>query len=414
MTSQPELTTSGDQPRSPEAIPGRSQLRISDALVLGTLGLRGRPLRAALSSLGIALGIAAVVGVLGLSASSSAGVLREIDRLGTDMLRVSAGQTLTGDPSALPEHAAGSLSRVSGVRDVGWTAPLKPSVYRSTLIPPSDTAGLTLRASSDNLLRATSTSLTRGRWFDAATARLPVAVLGAKAAGRLGISVPGGELLSINGQQVRVIGILAPSALEPGLDTSVLVGSEAARASFGWDGSPGTLYVRSSDEAVARLGTVLPFAANPQAAQEVQVSRPSDALVAKAITRNAFTGLFLGLGAVALLVGGVGVANVMVINVLERRGEIGLRRALGARRPHVAAQFVLEALTLSVLGGVSGVAIGAAVTVVYARSHDWTIVIPVSALIAASVASVLVGAIAGLYPAVRAARISPTQALAAL
>ncbi|MGL5827689.1 MAG: ABC transporter permease, partial [Nocardioides sp.] len=165
---------------------------------------------------------------------------------------------------------------------------------------------------------------------------------------------------------------------------------------------------------VERLGSVLPAAANPQAPQEVQISRPSDALVAKAKTRNAFTGLFLGLGAVALLVGGVGVANVMVISVLERRGEIGLRRALGAKRSHVAVQFAFEALALSFLGGICGAAIGVGITVGYARLHDWAVVIPLSALAAASIASVLVGAVAGLYPAIRAARVSPTQALAAL
>ena len=400
-------------PPRPRARP-RSRLRLTDALALGALGMRGRPVRAALSALGIALGIAAVVGVLGLSASSAAGLLREIDALGTDMLQVQAGQGFDGKPAALPEHAAGSVARLDGVRQVAWTATLEAGVYRNPLVDRGNTAGLALTVTSENLPAVTATATGAGHWLTGANTRFPVAVLGANAATRLGITAPG-QLIDVDGVPTRVVGILRHSTLAPELDTAVLVGADAARRFYGWKGRPGTLYVRATDDAaVGRIRELLPSAANPLQPNEVAVSRPSDALVAKARTRNAFTGLFLGLGAVALLVGGVGVANVMVISVLERRGEIGLRRALGARRPHVAAQFALEALYLSTLGGLAGAALGAAVTTVYARVQGWEVVVPATALVASAAASVAVGAVAGLYPAVRAARVSPTQALTAL
>ncbi len=390
-----------------------SRLLLRDAVALGTLGLRGRPLRAALSALGIALGVAAVVGVLGLSASSTAGLLRQIDALGTDLLRVQAGTTLFGETSRLPAHAAGGVARLPGVRTVGWTADLEPKVYRSPAVPRTDTAGLTLRAAGPDLPAAVSARMAAGRWLDGALAAQPAVVLGWTAAQRLGISTPSGQLLDLGGTSATVVGILAPAALAPELDTSVLVGEGAARA-LGWDGRPTTLYERSGDDDVGRVRDLLPAAANPEHPEEVRVSRPSDALVAKASARSALTGLFLALGAVALLVGGVGVANVMVIGVLERRGEIGLRRALGARRGHVAAQFALEALVLSVLGGLAGAVLGVLTTVVASRLQGWEPVVPASALLAAGAASVLVGAVAGLHPAVRAARLPPTAALAAL
>jgi putative ABC transport system permease protein len=151
--------------------------------------------------------------------------------------------------------------------------------------------------------------------------------------------------------------------------------------------------------------------ASPAHPEEVQVSRPSDALAARAVTNRAFTSLLLGLGAVALLVGAVGVANVMIISVLERRVEVGLRRALGATRTLIGAQFLVEAVMLAALGGLLGITIGALGTSLYAFTQGWLVSIPVQALGAGVAGAVGIGAFSGVYPALRAARLAPTEAL---
>jgi putative ABC transport system permease protein len=259
-------------------------------------------------------------------------------------------------------------------------------------------------------VRATIAS---GTWLNAATARYPAVVLGAATAQRLGLgaATPGTQVW-LGNQWFTVIGILDPVPLAPELDTAALVGWPEAQAHLGFDGHPTTVYERSADASVDAVGAVLPATANPAHPDQVQVSRPSDALAAQNAANQSFTGLLLGLGGVALLVGGVGVANTMVISALERRSEIGLRRALGATRAQIRGQFLAEASLLSALGGAVGVILGAAVTVGYAASKHWPASVPAWVMIGGLAATVLIGAAAGLYPAVRAARLAPTEALA--
>jgi putative ABC transport system permease protein len=269
-----------------------------------------------------------------------------------------------------------------------------------------------VQAASLGLLRAVGTHVVAGRWLNAATAGKPVVVLGAVTAARLGIDrVLPGERVWIGQQWFYVAGILAPAELAPEIDRSALVGFPAADRYLGLDGHPSTIYVRAATDQVAAVQAVLAPTASPAAPNQVTVSQPSDALVARARAKSALNGLFLGLGAVSLLVGAVGVANIMVISVLERRSEIGLRRALGATRGHVRLQFLAEATLLGVLGGAVGVSLGAAATVVYARGKSWEVVIPPLAWAGGLGAAVLIGAVAGLVPALRAARMSPTAAL---
>ena len=199
--------------------------------------------------------------------------------------------------------------------------------------------------------------------------------------------------------------------LAPEIDTSVLVGFPAAEAYLGFDGHPSTIYLRAQVDQVDAVQPLLARAANPEEPNEVSVSQPSQALVARAATQSALNGLFLGLGAVALLVGAIGVANIMVISVLERRSEIGLRRALGATRGHIRMQFLSEAILLSLIGGAIGVAIGAASVAIYTYLKGEATVIPAEAWAGGIGAAIAIGAIAGLLPAIRAARMSPTQAL---
>jgi putative ABC transport system permease protein len=387
-------------------------LNPADLARVASVGLRTRRLRAALSALGIAIGVAAIVAVLGLSSSSSAGLLAEIDRLGTNLLTVTSGQTLTGTTAELSTSAPAMIARIAPVIAVQHTGTTKATAYRSPLIPSIETNGLSVRAASLGLPAAISTSIAHGGYLNAATQFEPVAVLGAAAAQRLGFDTiwPGARIW-VGGQWFYLAGILNPAVLAPEIDSAVLIGYPAAHRYLGFDGHPSTVYVRARIGQVTAVQQVLADTANPEAPNQVDVSQPSAALVARAAAQSALNGLFLGLGAVALLVGAVGVANIMVISVLERRSEIGLRRALGATKGDIRVQFLAEAILLAAFGGAAGVAAGMAATAVYAATKGWAVVIPALAWSGGVGAAVAIGAIAGLVPAIRAARMSPTEAL---
>jgi putative ABC transport system permease protein len=388
------------------------RLRFADLARLSSIGLRTRKLRASLSALGIAIGVAAVVAVLGLSASSQAGLLAEIDKLGTNLLTVTNGQTVFGQAAELPVAAPGMISRIGPVLTVQATGAVTASVYRSPLIPAIQTNALSVLASSLDLPATVGTTLASGTYLNAATATEPVAVLGASAASRLGINrLYPGERIWAGQQWFYLVGILKPAVLAPEIDAAMLIGFPAAKTYLGFDGHPSTIYLRARTDQVAAVQAVLATTADPEAPNQVNVSQPSAALVARAETNSALNGLFLGLGAVALLVGAVGVANIMVISVLERRSEIGLRRALGATKGHIRIQFLSEAILLATVGGAVGVSIGAVATAIYATTKGWAIVIPALAWAGGLGAALLIGAVAGLLPALRAARMSPTRAL---
>ncbi|MER8101411.1 ABC transporter permease [Kitasatospora sp. NPDC094016] len=381
-----------------------------DVLHVGSAGLRTRPLRVVLSALGIAIGIATMIAVVGISSSSKAQLLRQLDQLGTNLLVASPGQGLFGEKVKLPEESTGMLSRVPGVEQVGATGDLAQSVRRSEKIPKEETGGITAKAATEGLLDVVRGAVGSGTWLNEANGRYPSTVLGHVAAQRLGITAPGQQVY-IGGQYFTVIGILDPLPLAPEIERAALVGWDGAGALLGFDGHPTQIYERSTDQTVGAVRALIPRTVDPQNPHNVQVTDPSSALQAKAATEGAFTDLLLGLGGVALLVGGVGVANTMIISVLERRHEIGLRRSLGATRGQIRLQFVTESLLLSGLGGLAGVALGAAATYAFAASGGLPWVVPLWAVTGGFAATLLIGTVAGLYPAVRASRLSPTLAL---
>lgn len=395
------------------ALPEPVRLRPADLAVVGLDGLRGRPLRAVLSALGIAIGVAAMVGLVGISTVSKAGLLAEIDKLGTNLLTVSPGTSLAGKNSVLPTAAEGMVARIPGVIGVSAVGLVPDAVVRRTdRIPSATTSGIAVQAARSNLLDALGGTVRSGAFLNQATGRYPAVVLGSVAAQRLGYDRAGGHVY-LAGRWFLVTGILDSLKLAPEIDRSALIGWSYAMT-LGFDGHASTLYERSTDQTVQSVHRLLGSTVNPEHPEEVQISRPSDALTAEAAADQAFNALLFGLGGVALLAGGVGIANIMVISVLERRQEIGLRRSLGATRRQIRAQFLTESVTLSALGGVAGLIFGLASCLGFAAYQGWPLVLPGQAIAGGAIAAVAIGAIAGVYPARRAARLTPTEALATI
>lgn len=393
----------------------RSHLRLLDLLPIAALGIRARPVRAALSALGIAIGVAAIVAVLGITQSSNAHLLAQIDALGTNLLTVVNGHSLQGDETELRPTAPAMIRRIDGVTDVAPTAQLTAvSVFRTDRVPVYETGGIAVRAADPSLLAALDGTIIHGGYLNAATSRYPATVLGYQAARTLGIpNLDQPARLWLGRRWFTVTGILARLPLASEIDRSALIGFPVARQLLGYDGHPTRIYIRTVTARTAAVAALLAPTADPQSPEDVDVSRPSDALAARAAAASSATVLYLGLGATALLVGAIGIANVMVVAVLERRTEIGLRRALGATQAHVAAQFVTEALLLACIGGTTGVLLGTGATAVVALLRHWTLLIPATAIYGGLGSAICIGVIASLYPAARAARLTPTEALRA-
>ena len=391
-----------------------SRLRAGDVLTVGGSGLTTRKTRTALSALGITIGIAAMVGVLGISESSRADLRAQIAALGTNLLTVTPSGGFGGGDGTLPAEAVAKVGWVGPVERTADVVELDVPVLRNEFVNENETGGITAMAADLDLIQTLNGEIAVGQWLTEATAEVPTVVLGSVTADRLGIEqVDTGAMITIGGEWFTVIGVLEPFPLAPDLDRSALVGKPVAQSLFESELNPSAIYLLTDPDQVDGVRSVLGPTVDPQSPDEVSISRPSELLEAQDATESAFTNLFLGLGAVSLLVGGVGIANVMVIAVIERRNEIGLRRALGATRAHIRRQFLTEALLLSALGGVAGVVLGVGVTASYAGTQGWEVVVPPLAVVGGFVSALAIGAVAGLYPAMRAARLAPTEALRA-
>ena len=390
----------------------RSELHPSDLARTATIGARTRPLRAALSALGIMIGIGAMVAVLGLSESSKSELLAQLERLGTNLLTVQAGAGIGRGDAVLPDESIDMVGRIGPVESTAYVVDLDANVYRTDLIPEAQTGGIAVMATEPNLLDAVNGTVAVGVFLNDASAGLPAVVLGSVTAERLGIvSLAASPMIWLGDEWFVVVGILESLDLHPNLDRSALIGVEIAESLLNSEDPPTTIYVRAQPEDVVAVANVLPATVNPEFPDQVNVTRPTDTLEVQEAADDTLTALFLGLGAVALLVGGVGIANVMVISVLERRSEIGLRRALGATRKHITYQFLSESILLAGAGGIAGVLLGAVVTAAWASYQGWDTLVPLVAVVGGLVAALAIGAIAGLYPALRAAKLSPTEAL---
>jgi putative ABC transport system permease protein len=386
----------------------------ADLITIGLVGLRTRKLRAALSALGIAIGIATMIIVTSIPASSERAVVDQITALGTNVLQAWPAPS-DDKPTSMPRESVAMVARIGPVQVVSAVANTHTVIRRSELVDGTDDSGLAVLATDLNLLGAVNAEVAQGTFLNATTERLPTVVLGSVAAARLGVSdtrVDGRPVgVVIGGQSFTVVGVLRTTPLSPALDRAALVGWDSATELLDFDGRPTMLYLRCDETAIDAVRAVLPATVDPDSPGSIRVSRPGDALKAKKLTQNAFSSLFLALAGVSLLVGGVGVANTMVISVLERRREIGLRRALGATRGQIRGQFLIESVALAMLGGAAGVLAGLLVTFGYTTHQGWTAVIPVTAVAGGLLGAVAVGAAAGLYPAIRASLITPNEAL---
>lgn len=389
------------------------RLRPADLVGMGWHGLRMRPLRSSLTALGIAVGIAAIVAVMGISEASRANLLASLDRLGTNLLTARAGESLLGDESSFAPEASRMAKRIGPVEAVTGTRLVSNATVRRTdHVPATQTGSIAVVAAEPGLDATLGLELRDGAFLNPASDDFPTVVLGSTAARRLGIAdLAEPVLVWLGGEWFAVAGILEPSVLAPDLNAAAIIGVDAAIERFDLERTYDTLYVRTTPQAIDGVRQVLSATVRPDRPEEVRVVRPSDALEARAAAETAFTALLVGLGALALLVAGVGIVNVMLMSVLERRGEIGLRRALGATRRRIAGQFLSEALVLASIGGTLGIAAGIGLSMAYAVIQGWPTVVSPLGVSGGLAAALGIGAVAGLYPAMRAARVAPTEAL---
>ncbi len=390
----------------------KNKLRTRDLFFVAVYGVKARKGRAALTSIGIGIGIAAIVAVSGIAASGSADLLSTLESLGTNLVKASPQAGFFGTQEELPEGVIGMVERIGPVEEVTSTTQTDLLVRRSNFISEFEGGGISTIVTSSELLNVIGGKLSEGRFITDGLADLPVTVLGSVTAKRLGITnLSKPTKILIDDEWFGVIGIVEELKIHPDLDRSVFIGYGAAKKLFDINEEPTTIYLRANPTFIEDVVEVIAPSMNPENPDQVEVSRPSDALEAQQAVEASFTNLLLGLGSVALLVGGVAIANVMVMSVLERRMEIGVRRSIGATRREIRYQFLLESVVLSGIGGLVGVMLGSLITLAYTNYTNIVFSIPVWQILGAVVLALLIGAISGVYPAIKASKIQPAEAV---
>ena len=390
----------------------KQRLKIKDLFFVALYGVRARRGRAALTSIGIGIGIAAIVAVTGISASGRADLLATLESLGTNLIKASPQAGFFGTQEKLPDGVVGMVERIGPVEEVTSTTQTDLIVRRSDFISEFEGGGISTIVTSPELLQVVGGNLIEGRFIQDGLSNIPVTVLGSVTASRLGINtLDTPTKILIGNEWFGVVGIIDELKIHPDLDRSVFIGYGVAKTLFDIDKEPTTIYVRANPTYIEDVVEVIAPSMNPENPDQVQVSRPSDALEAQEAADAAFTNLLLGLGSVSLLFGGVSIANVMVMSVLERRMEIGVRRSIGATRKEIRYQFLLESIVLSGIGGLVGVVLGTGVTLGYTNYTDIVFSIPVSQVLGAILLALLIGAISGVYPAIKASKIQPAEAV---
>ena len=390
----------------------KNKLRTRDLFFVAVYGVKARKGRAALTSIGIGIGIAAIVAVSGIAASGSADLLSTLESLGTNLVKASPQAGFFGTQEELPEGVIGMVERIGPVEEVTSTTQTDLLVRRSNFISEFEGGGISTIVTSSELLNVIGGKLSEGRFITDGLADLPVTVLGSVTAKRLGITnLSKPTKILIDDEWFGVIGIIEELKIHPDLDRSVFIGYGAAKKLFDINKEPTTIYLRANPTFIEDVVEVIAPSMNPENPDQVEVSRPSDALEAQQAVEASFTNLLLGLGSVALLVGGVAIANVMVMSVLERRMEIGVRRSIGATRREIRYQFLLESVVLSGIGGLVGVMLGSLITLAYTNYTNIVFSIPVWQILGAVVLALLIGAISGVYPAIKASKIQPAEAV---
>ena len=390
----------------------KNKLRTRDLFFVAVYGVKARKGRAALTSIGIGIGIAAIVAVSGIAASGSADLLSTLESLGTNLVKASPQAGFFGTQEELPEGVIGMVERIGPVEEVTSTTQTDLLVRRSNFISEFEGGGISTIVTSSELLNVIGGKLSEGRFITEGLADLPVTVLGNVTAKRLGITnLSKPTKILIDDEWFGVIGIVEELKIHPDLDRSVFIGYGAAKKLFDINEEPTTIYLRANPTFIEDVVEVIAPSMNPENPDQVEVSRPSDALEAQQAVEASFTNLLLGLGSVALLVGGVAIANVMVMSVLERRMEIGVRRSIGATRREIRYQFLLESVVLSGIGGLVGVMLGSLITLAYTNYTNIVFSIPVWQILGAVVLALLIGAISGVYPAIKASKIQPAEAV---
>ena len=390
----------------------KNKLRTRDLFFVAVYGVKARKGRAALTSIGIGIGIAAIVAVSGIAASGSADLLSTLESLGTNLVKASPQAGFFGTQEELPEGVIGMVERIGPVEEVTSTTQTDLLVRRSNFISEFEGGGISTIVTSSELLNVIGGKLSEGRFITDGLSDLPVTVLGSVTAKRLGITnLSKPTKILIDDEWFGVIGIVEELKIHPDLDRSVFIGYGAAKKLFDINEEPTTIYLRANPTFIEDVVEVIAPSMNPENPDQVEVSKTTKTLETQQAVEASFTNLLLGLGSVALLVGGVAIANVMVMSVLERRMEIGVRRSIGATRREIRYQFLLESIVLSGIGGLVGVMLGSLITLAYTNYTNIVFSIPVWQILGAVVLALLIGAISGVYPAIKASKIQPAEAV---